>query len=155
MDIQAQLVIVSSSTGYRNSMNDIRGYVVAPGQRMGGRTPDVRASGQSTGGSLTVMELSIDGGPPRHTHTREDESFYVFTGTLDVRCGEDRFEAGPGSFVFLPRNVPHEFRSVGGAATALLIVTPGGLDEYFTEMQEAEDPSQIGEIQNKYGIVRS
>lgn len=75
------------------------------------------------------MEIAVDGqGPPRPTDTREDESVYVLTGTLDVECGEDRFEAGPGSFVFLPRDLPHTFRSIGGAATGLLIVAPGGLD---------------------------
>ena len=36
--------------------------------------------------------------------------------------------------VFLPRDLPHTFRSVGEPATALLIVTPGGLDEYFAEL---------------------
>jgi quercetin dioxygenase-like cupin family protein len=85
----------------------VRGYVVGPGHGVPDRTPDVKASGRSTGGSLTVMELAVDGGPPRHTHTREDESLYVFTGVVDVECDEDRFEAGPGSFVFLPRNPPH------------------------------------------------
>jgi len=136
-----------------------RGYVVGPGQGVPGRTPDVKASGRSTGGSLTVMELAVDGGPPRHTHTREDESFYVFTGVVDVECGEDRFEAGPGSFVFLPRNLPHAFRSVGGPVTALLIVTPGGLDSYFAELHAAmrsnADPAEVTRIQDAYGIVRS
>jgi len=80
-----------------------RGYVVGPGQGVPDRTPDVKASGRSTGGSLTVMERAVDGGPPRHTHTREDESFYVFTGVVDVECGEDRFEAGPGSFGSCPQ----------------------------------------------------
>ena len=28
----------------------------------------VKASGRSTGGSLTLIEVTIDGGPPRHTH---------------------------------------------------------------------------------------
>src|SRR6266545_6843927 len=98
-----------------------RGYVVGPGEGVPDREPEVKASGRSTGGSLTLIEVAIDGGPPRHTHThtREDESFYVLTGTLDVECGEDRFQAGPGSFVFLPRNLPHVFRSVGGPVTAL------------------------------------
>jgi hypothetical protein len=59
----------------------VRGYVVGPGEGVPDRTPDVKASGRSTGGSLTVMELAVDGGPPRHTHTREDESLYVFTGS--------------------------------------------------------------------------
>jgi quercetin dioxygenase-like cupin family protein len=46
------------------------------------RGPEVKASGRSTSGSLTLIEAAIDGGPPRHTHRREDESFYVLTGTL-------------------------------------------------------------------------
>jgi mannose-6-phosphate isomerase-like protein (cupin superfamily) len=119
----------------------------------------VKASGRSTGGSLTVIEATIDGGPPRHTHSREDESFYVLTGILEVECGEDRFRAGSGSFVFLPRNLPHVFRSVGGPATALLIVTPGGLDEYFAELSAAlaanADAAQVRTIQQAYGIARS
>ena len=123
------------------------------------RTPDVKASGRLTDGSLTAMELAVDGGTPKHTHTREDESFYVFTGVMDVECGEDRFEAGPGSFVFLPRNLPHAFRSVGGRVTALLIVTPGGLDSYLAELHAAvrsnADPAEVKRIQDAYGIVRS
>ena len=136
-----------------------RGYVVRPGEGVPDRGPEVKASGLSTGGSLTVIEATIDGGPPRHTHSREDESFYVLTGILDVECGEDRFRAGPGSFVFLPRNLPHVFRSVGGSATALLIVTPGGLDEYFAELSAAlaanADAAQVRTIQQAYGIARS
>ena len=135
------------------------GYVVGPGEGVPDRGPEVKASGRSTGGSLTLIEVAIDGGPPRHTHTREDESFYVLTGTLDVECGDDRFQAGPGSFVFLPRNLPHVFQSVGGPATALLIVTPGGLDEYFAELNAAlganADPVKLQTIREAYGIARS
>jgi mannose-6-phosphate isomerase-like protein (cupin superfamily) len=119
----------------------------------------VKASGRLTGGSLTVIEATIDGGPPRHTHSREDESFDVLTGILDVECGEDRLRAGSGSFVFLPRDLPHVFRSVGGPATALSIVTPGGLDEYFAELSAAlvgnADAAQVRTIQQGYGIARS
>jgi mannose-6-phosphate isomerase-like protein (cupin superfamily) len=136
-----------------------RGYLVGPGEGVPGQGPEVTASGRSTAGSLTLIELAIDGGPPRHAHTREDESFYVLTGALEVECGEDRFQAGPGSFVFLPRNLPHVFRSVGGPATALLIVTPGGLDEYFAELSAAlaasAGPARVRTIQRAYGIARS
>ena len=135
-----------------------RGYVVGPGEGVPDRGPEVKASGRSTGGSLTLIEVAIDGGPPRHTHTREDESFYVLTGTLEVECGDDRFRAGPGSLVFLPRHLPHGFRSVGGPATALLIVTPGGLEAYFAELSAAlaanADPVQVRAIQRAYGIAR-
>ena len=53
--------------------------------------------------------------------------------------------------MFLPRNLPHVFRSMGGPATALLIVTPGGLDEYFAELSAAlaanADSGQVKMIQ--------
>jgi hypothetical protein len=42
-----------------------------------------------------VIEATIDGGPPRHTHSREDESFYVLTagGVLhaDTAFVQERF----------------------------------------------------------------
>jgi hypothetical protein len=76
-----------------------------------------------------------------------------------VECGQDRFEAEPGSFVFLLRNLPHLFLSIGGPVSALLMVTPGGLDEYFAELNAVlnanADPAEIAMVQNKYGIVRS
>jgi quercetin dioxygenase-like cupin family protein len=137
----------------------IRGYVVRAGTGVPGRGSELKASGRSTGGSLTVMEITVSQGPPKHTHTREDESFYILTGALEVECGADRFEAGPGSFVFLPRNLPHVFRSVGGPAKALLLVTPGGLDEYFAELHTAlssdAGPAEIAMLQERYGIIRS
>jgi quercetin dioxygenase-like cupin family protein len=137
----------------------LRGYVVSAGEGVPERGADVKASGRSTGGSLTVMEITVDQGPPKHIHTREDESIYVFTGALYVECGADRFEAGPASFIFLPRNLPHTFRSIDGPATGLLMVTPGGLDEYFAELHAVlssnAGPAEIAAVQERYGIVRA
>ncbi len=137
----------------------VRGYALGPGEALPGGRPDVRASRRSTGGSLTLLEATIDGGPPRHMHTREDESFYVLTGALEVECGEDVFRAEPGSFVFLPRNVPHGLRSIDGPATTLVIATPGGLDEYFAAIHAAlnanADPAELSAIRAAYGIIQS
>ena len=138
----------------------VHGYVVGPHQSGPGLGLGVKASGRSTAGSLTVMDLTVNTqGPPRHTHTREDESVYVFSGTLEVECGEDRFQAGPGSFVFLPRDLPHTFHAIDGVVTGLLIVTPGGLDEYFAELdtvlRTTGERAEIAKIQAGYGIVRS
>jgi quercetin dioxygenase-like cupin family protein len=132
-----------------------RGYVLAADQGLAPDRPDLKASAGSTGGQLTVFILSVDGGPPRHTHTREDESIYLFSGLLEVECDGEEFEAGPGSFVFLPRQRPHAFRSVGDAARGLLIITPGGLEEYFDALHaalETGDSSQVRAVQAEYGI---
>ena len=103
-----------------------RGYVLAAGQGLAPDRPDLKASAGSTGGQLTVFTLVVDGGPPRHTHTREDESIYLFSGLREVECDGEESEAATGSFVFLPRERPHTFRSVGGTAAGCSSSRPAG-----------------------------
>jgi mannose-6-phosphate isomerase-like protein (cupin superfamily) len=128
--------------------------VLSAGEFLPNYDPGVKASALSTGGSLTLIESTIEGGPPRHVHSHEDEGFYLLDGSLTVYCGDDVFEAGARSFVFLPRGVPHHFRTSSGPATMLLIVTPGGIEEYFREVRRTSDPVEQDQIGEKYGIHR-
>jgi mannose-6-phosphate isomerase-like protein (cupin superfamily) len=93
-------------------------YVVAPGASVSDDDPGLKASQHSTGGALSVFETSIDAGPPLHVHDREDECFYVLDGGLSVRCGGEVFDAGGGSFVFLPRGPPAPVLGCGPAGQA-------------------------------------
>jgi mannose-6-phosphate isomerase-like protein (cupin superfamily) len=129
------------------------GYVVDSRQGLPGPGPGVVATRESTRAALTVMESLIRGGPPLHVHDHEDESFYVLDGRVSVRCGGDVFEAGPHSFVFLPRGVPHAFHSVRGAVTLLLIAVPGGIEEYFRDLHHAAGDREVKRVQEKYGIT--
>jgi len=129
------------------------GYVVGPGHGLPGRDPELKASRASTGGSLTLFESRLQHGPPLHIHAYEDESFYVLDGSLTVTCGREIFRAGPRSFVFLPRQVPHTFHPNGDEATVLLIGTPGGLDEYFRDLRLAADPAAKAQTAERYGIT--
>jgi len=47
--------------------------------------------------------------PPLHIHRREEEAFWVLEGRVRFRCGERDILAGPGSFLSLPRDIPHTF----------------------------------------------
>jgi mannose-6-phosphate isomerase-like protein (cupin superfamily) len=135
-----------------DSMTDfLTGYVVAAGGGLAG-DPGLMASRQSTGGALSVFETSIGTGPPLHVHDRDDECFYVLDGMLSVRCGTDRFDAGAGSFVFLPRGRPHRFSAVGADARLLLIAVPGGIEDYFREINTASDDEERTLIGERYGI---
>jgi mannose-6-phosphate isomerase-like protein (cupin superfamily) len=137
-----------------NVMN-LRPYVLGPDEALPGPVRGVKASRASTGGSLTLIESTIDGCPPRHTHLYEDESFYLLEGTLSLECGGERFEAAAGSFVFLPRRVPHALQSVGGPARMLIIAAPGGLDEYFAGLHAATGPDERHRVRAAHGIVPS
>jgi mannose-6-phosphate isomerase-like protein (cupin superfamily) len=135
----------------------MRPYVVGPGEAVPGSGQGVKASGASTAGSLTLIEQTIMGGPPLHAHAREDESFFILDGRLSVSCGGEELEAGPRSFVFLPRGLPHTFDSGGSPARLLLIATPGGLDRYFAELSSAiaggAEGARLAEIRDRHGIT--
>jgi len=58
----------------------------------------------------------------------------VLEGELSMRCGDRTFRACAGSFVFLPRDVPHTFVVEGGRpARMLTLLTPGGGEGVFVE----------------------
>lgn len=96
----------------------------------------IKATGANTGGAFGLVESLIAPGfsPPLHVHHREDESFWVLEGEVTMRCGDESFRAGPGAFVFLPRDVPHTFVVEGDApARMLTLLTPGGGEGMFIE----------------------
>jgi mannose-6-phosphate isomerase-like protein (cupin superfamily) len=96
----------------------------------------LKATAARTHGAYGLLESWVPAGasPPLHIHHREDESFWILEGSLTVRCGNETFSAGAGSYVFLPRGVPHTFR-VHDAAPAhmLTMLTPGGGEAFFVE----------------------
>jgi mannose-6-phosphate isomerase-like protein (cupin superfamily) len=139
--------------GHYVSMTDFAGcYVVRPGAGVASDDPGLKASRRSTGGALSVFETSIDSRPPLHVHDREDECFYVLDGDLSVRCGDDVFDAPRGSFVFLPRGRPHRFWAKDQSARLLLISVPGGIEDYFGEINHAPGDEERHRIGEQYGI---
>lgn len=96
-----------------------------------------KASGEDTGGaySLTDSMVPPQGDPPPHIHHREDEAFRVLEGELEVLVGDNKFKAGVGSFVHLPKGVLHSYQNVGtGPARLLTLMVPAGLERFVEEV---------------------
>jgi mannose-6-phosphate isomerase-like protein (cupin superfamily) len=129
----------------------LAGYVVSAGAGLAGDR-GLKASRHSTGGALSVFETTVGAGPPLHVHDREDECFYVLDGGLVIRCGDDTFDAAAGSFVFLPRGRPHRFWAAGRPVRLLLIAVPGGIEDYFGEINTAASDAERHRIGERYGI---
>ena len=99
-------------------------------------------------------------GPGRHVHTHEDEAIYVTHGTLTVEVGEQRYEAGPQSLVWLPREVPHVFanlgdeevRTVGVFNSTTLADMFQEQADYFASLQGPPDPEVLLEIALRHGV---
>lgn len=134
--------------------NQKRGYLLKPGEGVASFGPDVKASIASTGGAITLIESHTRGGAPRHVHSREDECFYVLDGAILVHCGEDTFVGGPGSFVFLPRGIAHDWDVTTETATLLMITVPAMLEEFLRAYHAAGPAGSRTreEIAAQYGI---
>lgn len=98
----------------------------------------VLADGDDTGGQLGVMEQRARRGfsPPRHVHHREDTALLVLDGAITAVVGAERFEVGPGGFVWLPRDVPHTFRVDSETVRQLELVTPAGFERFHVEASD-------------------
>ena len=89
-------------------------------------------SGAETGGQLDVSLVTQPSGiaTPLHVHTREAEAWYLLEGTLTYRAGDERVELEPGGFIYLPRNVPHAFRTTA-TVRYLALTLPGDLMDLY------------------------
>lgn len=132
-----------------------------------GHLMSVLISAKDTNGLFSLIHgFEIQGlEPPPHTHTKEDESFYVIAGEIDYVVGEKSFNAKSGDWVFMPRNIQHSFKVVTAKAEVLMLLTPGGFENYFIDMSEPAkelvippkpqgppDVKKIIETAMKYGV---
>ena len=94
---------------------------------------------EATGGATSViMGWHKPGeGPPDHVHFNQEEMFFVVEGTYELTVGDRTATVGPGTIVFIPRNVVHRFRNVGDTTARMLDWSlPGGQDHYFKAISD-------------------
>jgi ketosteroid isomerase-like protein/quercetin dioxygenase-like cupin family protein len=119
----------------------------------------LRATAQSTDGAFGLMEQVMPPGfeSPYHTHRLEDEAFYVLDGRMAFVCDGSWTTAGPGAYVFGPRQRPHGFKVLGDTpARMLLLCAPGGFADFVVEMSEPTpappDMSKLVALAAKYSV---
>jgi quercetin dioxygenase-like cupin family protein len=113
-----------------------------------------------TGGALSLIEVTAppQSAVPLHIHTREDETFFILDGSLEVQCGDQTLTLERNASAFLPRNIPHAYRNVENlSATYLVFITPGGFEKCLKEFAslppgKAPAPETIVAIGQKYGL---
>jgi quercetin dioxygenase-like cupin family protein len=114
------------------------------------------ATGRHTDGAYFLMEGRVPpgAGPPPHVQMRDEEMFYVLEGTLVFWVGDerDRVEAGPGTFLHVPRGMMHNFRNETDTdARLLLMFAPAGIETMFERM--GADPENYQAIGAEFGVT--
>lgn len=119
---------------------------------------EVKATGAETGHRFALVESHQVGDVPLHVHERTDEGFYILEGEYEIQCGDDVFRAGPGAFVYLPHGVPHAQTLRSGSGRKLILIAPGGFEEWFLERSAATaagryDRREAARLDRRHGIT--
>jgi hypothetical protein len=95
----------------------------------------LKASGDQTGGSFGLVEVSTPegSGPPPHVHEREDELFYVLEGTYEVTVGGELRGGGRLGHLRSTKD-PARVRCEAGPARHLGFVFPNGWETFFHDV---------------------
>ncbi len=118
------------------------------------------AGDATTGRTFTLAEFTGGEGPwtVPHLHRGMEESFFVLDGAFTFSVGEEEVEAGPGSYVLVPRETRHVLAAGPGGGRCLVLMVPGGQEEMFFELGELgpdsiRDPQVRAAISAKYDSV--
>jgi quercetin dioxygenase-like cupin family protein len=127
----------------------------------------IKSSRETTNGGVAVIEHHAPQahGSPLHVHHNEDEWFYVTEGELTFWVGGQVTIAPAGSFVYLPRDVPHTFLVSSPEARFLLVLEPAGFEAFVRELSvparerklppadiHPPSPEQMTATAAKYGL---
>ena len=108
-----------------------------------GRVFALKLAAGQTDESIMLFEETVPAGTKstHHLHHDSDEVVWVLEGEFTFKIGDEVFSGGPGTCAFLPRNVPHAWKSNGpGTGRAVFLYTPGRTGRFIEERFEREQP---------------
>jgi quercetin dioxygenase-like cupin family protein len=119
------------------------GIVVKPGDGpvssfTPGRSIAIKLPGAETGGSIMLFEETVPAGTRStfHRHRDSDEVAYVLSGEVTFKIGDEVTVGGPGACAFMPRGVPHAWKSTGAeTGRVLFLYTPAKAGRLIEEQQ--------------------
>lgn len=142
---------------------DANGIVKLPGQgpvrnMAPGRAATLKLQNGETQESVMMFEEVAPVGTvtPFHIHHDSDEVAYVLSGEVTFKIGDEITVGGPGTCAFMPRDVPHAWKSTGAEpGKVLFLYTPGRAGKFFEELLHRPIGSlseqELAEVGDRHG----
>jgi len=110
-----------------------------------GHLMSLLVTSKDTGGHYALIRATERRGlePPPHIHTKEDEAFLILEGEVVYTVGHQNFHAKEGDVMFLPKNIQHSFKIQTEKLETMILLTPGGLENYFVEMSRPAEALEL------------
>ena len=101
---------------------------------------------EESGGWAFAIESNAPGfESPLHMHHTEDGAFFILEGVLSMTLGDLQVEATPGTFVFMPKDVPHSFKVISPEA-ARWINVQGPTGDWSKLTKRLDSMMKAGEV---------
>jgi len=141
-------------------------FVVGPDESLWSKSPltgiDIQllAGADHTRGQFAFIRQTIDVDEVYlHVHDNEDESLYLTDGKITVTVGNESYDLTPGSFIFMPRGIPHAIKPRTPTFSGLSVCAPGThfqacMEELLAFAEAGNDltPEALVEIHERHGI---
>lgn len=101
-----------------------------------------------------LLTVPPQAGAPLHKHNRNDETLFVLSGEFTFQVYDEVSPAPEGTFVYLPRGIPHKFTNVGTSPGRLIgTFTPAGTFDFFDALTQIDpnDFDAIVRLSEQYG----
>jgi quercetin dioxygenase-like cupin family protein len=117
-------------------------------------------------GQLSIVDHRVPPGfaPPPHLHEAADEALLVLDGHFEGFCGDQLWQADPGSLVFMPHGIPHGFHLWQASPGRIIVIAaPGGFDQFVAAAGQPAldlrlpdpvppDPARLTQLAAAHGI---
>ena len=117
-------------------------FIVRPGESRPTRVPmpgyRVLAGDNDTGMRFSFLEVVVIHDVPSHIHHRDAESALVVEGELRFTYQGVDYDAGPGTYIYLPKGVAHSVTRLSKTNPKVLqVASPGGFEHMAEDLVEA------------------
>lgn len=139
--------------------------VILPEMRPPGRRGfGIALPATATNSTIAVVEARVPAamaGPPLHTHSHSEETYYVLEGALVMYVGGEITEIKAGGVAYISRHTEHTWATpLHTEARFLTVHTPGGYEEYHPAALQLEadlgrppTAEDLHELANRYDWV--
>ena len=124
-----------------------------------GSTYVTKTDGSQVAGAYSLTEESFwADSTPLHSHVGAEEAFYVLSGEVEAWVDGATSVAGPGTFLVVPRGVPHGLRRLSTDPVRMLtLISPPGFEKVFEAVAEQgedellADPERLARLAAAFG----
>ena len=118
----------------------VKSVAKAEKYKFGSDTIALLLEGKNTSGQYTLTQDSFSKGfkVPKHSHSKNTETFYVLEGKVQFTVDKKEYQLTEGMVIYIPPGSDHSLLALTDSKM-LMIYSPSGFEDTLRKLQRIED----------------